>query len=458
MNVRQLIVLIVVSSSLYADTVPAGMPSRIASEAEVIVSGTPCVLIASDLPTVITSEAEAIQAIDRKSPIIAPEVFLKLEPKEIERRFLTLPEGVSCSIMAARNPSLYDDSSEWLKLLFGATEEVLLTQYSKVVAVDPLPSMTLGDIDDLYVREFGPVCSKSTSGAAASEGAVAVIAAETQESDLASRSAAEQKSGDLVHVGPTGLDALEFLRGATSSSAVAPGAVVQVASQFNALESMDPHSVAPLSCYPFDHTQGPRAAMPAAHALLLRQAMAGCYNAFQDLPLLHEAAPCGYLLWGNDTEKCEAFTALLRDQVHLRKVRIMAQWVRPEAWGASTELPLLQVFTAAPPTHSYGNCGGTELATLLVTAQYKAIAQLSALLAKYRGASVPLELTQVGQGVFGNEVSVLRSAMKAVADVLSQARRQGVVVVTTLHAHGKNDQLRAREILDAIDSPSRSSR
>src|SRR5262249_15563103 len=76
--------------------------------------------------------------------------------------------------------------------------------------------------------------------------------------------AATSKRGGLVYV-VLGLDSLQLAR-----CDLVAGGFTQVASQFNALEAVAPQP-SRLSSYPLDPTQGPRAVMPCAHALLRRQ-------------------------------------------------------------------------------------------------------------------------------------------------------------------------------------------
>ena len=69
-----------------------------------------------------------------------------------------------------------------------------------------------------------------------------------------------------------------------------------------------------------------------------------------------------------------------------------------------------------PDPGSYGE----KICTVLVEAQYRAIAQIAAMRSlRTKGERVNLHLTLVGQGAFNNPQSVLKSALKAVYETVS---------------------------------------
>lgn len=223
-----------------------------------------------------------------------------------------------------------------------------------------------------------------------------------------------------------GVDALILPR-----SPRARNAIVQVASQFNFLESENVYHNDILN-YIKDMTQGPRASMGSLSALLLRDAFfrfsdpnAGffvdtdCYKTGYFMP---------YQLSYKDQQRI-----LFRLRQNIGDLLILAQWGIPDTGDSE----MLQVFTAAPSYQGESgppspNSPGHGLCTLLVEAQYRAIAQIAALRSVEIGKNVPLHLTLVGQGAFKNPPGVMRDAFQAVYETVN-----GFDV--TVYFHGFND-------------------
>ena len=208
-----------------------------------------------------------------------------------------------------------------------------------------------------------------------------------------------------------GVDAFRFGEG---RAAFIEHAIQQVASQFNFLEAPSP-VYAPPSAYAADRTQGPRAALGCAAALLQRDARFKHAKVGRVQPLFASELLCSGYRGGyfEPTHLASAAAALRYLSAHVDELQILIQR------GASVFGPtLLQVFTAAPsfqsePRPARASVAG-ELASLLVVSQYKALGQLAVLLSHEIRESVPLHLTAVGQGVFNNPPEVLEEAWRAV--------------------------------------------
>ena len=231
-----------------------------------------------------------------------------------------------------------------------------------------------------------------------------------------------------------GVDAI-----ALPSAKATSGGIVQVASQFNALESMSKERAA-LSIYPFDPTQGPRAVMPCANALFQRDTIMH-YDAFEDV-MPDEATrkrfvQGGYVTWNKDPAEFQA--QLGANNENVQKLRILSMWTKPEL--ADTEV--LQCYTAAAPTSAYGNSGNKkqqdEIAEALVVEQYTAIAKMAVIRARETGQTVPLHLTFVGGGAFENDPKILQKAFKEVENIL-----QNENVELYIHAYRLQNEFREK--------------
>ena len=211
-------------------------------------------------------------------------------------------------------------------------------------------------------------------------------------------------------------------------------AVVQVASQFNFLESLGPYHM-PILNYFHDMTQGPQASLGSLAALFVRD------KAFQGAnpqPLFAHLPPSqyqhGYLYPHKmSPDEQHKFLSLLQEEGG--QLRILAQWGIPELASGK---PMLQVFTAAP-SYQYANHAPHEnslealICNFLVVSQYTAIAQLTVLRSLLIDR-VSLHLTLVGQGVFKNPRSVLQNALQAVMDIV-----QSYNVDVYIHGFSKKD-------------------
>lgn len=253
-----------------------------------------------------------------------------------------------------------------------------------------------------------------------------------------------------------GIDALKLYKFAHNES------IVQLASQFEALES-------PTKCHnsvinwPYDFTQGPKAALQSISASKHREA--ACLqgklpDAIKELldscivqdykgnnvPITKKYPDLyknGYLMLEeiNDNKmpktnklinginkiffqsyKKSAVFDMSKLKKHIKEnignLKFLSQWVKCE----NTDQTQLQAFSAAP------NCANlcfdnkrnktsnltTEICKIIVSEQYKAIAQVAAIRAAKTGNHQSLHLTLVGQEVFHNPPEVVKEAIKLV--------------------------------------------
>jgi hypothetical protein len=225
-----------------------------------------------------------------------------------------------------------------------------------------------------------------------------------------------------------GVDALIL----SSSDKYAENSIIQVASQFNFLESKTENYTG-IEKYIEDQTQGPRASLGSLAALMIRDfyfrdkdnnadffIFSGCYSGGYFMPYLK-----------NKTEQNRIYRAL---KTNIGNLRILAQWGIPYKGRP----PLLQIFTAAPSyqdsrTPDPGSVG-EKICQLLVEAQYRAVAQIAVMRSLVLGGRVNLHLTLVGQGAFNNPETVLKSALKAVHKTVACYN-----VDVYIHGYGDND-------------------
>lgn len=296
----------------------------------------------------------------------------------------------------------------WIEATFGKKETEILESLS---ALDGPPTWSLAEIESA----FNEAIKGLASGPAAA---------------LPTFTLVKGISVSYLHEYPLGRDS-----------------VVQLASQFNFLESPSTHRV-PVSDYLSDPTQGPRGSMEAAAAALHRTAAElrgrlpnALFDVLEgDVSLFYRN---GYLEPRKlAPEGLKTVNALVKK--NLQRMTILPQWVRCEATGAVQ----LQVFAAAPSFQGQPQPGigslEAQLCDTLVTAQYRAIAQLAVIRSIKSGATVPLHLTLVGQGVFNNPPSVLKNAFVEVAKVVKSFPNVKVFI----HAYNDDAQTKTRNALD----------
>lgn len=221
-------------------------------------------------------------------------------------------------------------------------------------------------------------------------------------------------------------------------------ALFQLASQFNALESPSPEYLARPAEYIHDNTQGPRAAVSAFGATLLRHysAPAGKTRFEQrtdkrQINLLSSVMPSslaeienGYLLPSNIHRAGEL---LIRLQDNFDKIKVGyhdnvsvtfgADWFGP----VRTQYKIDQVFTSSIAGGQYGSLGHgslRDIASVLLAAAYR-----GTLLAAAKNNQEFVVLTLIGGGVFGNPMGLITSAIRDAFRIAAAQSKNGMTVI-----------------------------
>ncbi len=253
-----------------------------------------------------------------------------------------------------------------------------------------------------------------------------------------------------------GIDALKLSESAEDCS------IVQVASQFNALESMSSSPTA-VKYWSYDKTQGPRASLQAVAAAKHRES-ADLQNKLPDAikELLEKCTlkegrkilikypnlyKNGYLqlLEIKSTEDLKILGDFLKNNIG--EFKFLSQWVKCERTGKKQ----LQVFSAAPSFQGdYVDWNANdektnllkEICDIIVSNEYESIAKVAAIRAHETGKSVSLHLTLVGQGAFNNPPEVIKNCIQKVKKELENAD-----VKVYLHGYNKKDCQKWENIL-----------
>jgi hypothetical protein len=207
-----------------------------------------------------------------------------------------------------------------------------------------------------------------------------------------------------------GVNVLEIAK-----SKLAIDSIMQVASQFNFLESTNTNYM-DITKYIYDKTQGPLASIASLEALILcdnavaKQKILGQQNGiFKDIPYIYKN---GYLMPWKITDGKEKEKILQHLTKNIGKLEILAQKSKPELGNG---IVLTQVFSAAPSFQGFRrplkNSLDDKFCMLLVPLQYACIAKLAAIQSVATGKRVNIHLTLIGQGVFKNRQEVINSAM-----------------------------------------------
>jgi hypothetical protein len=225
------------------------------------------------------------------------------------------------------------------------------------------------------------------------------------------------------------------------------GAIVQAASQFNALESAQFGLITPLGDWVRIQAQGAGVSLQALGAAALRCAAQERGRLCDSIwPLLSECNVGGLsivekypnlyrngylcLLEIRDLRDLEAFADYVEKNARYL-LRMQMQWVRCEESGTTQ----LQVFCAAPscqgvdwrrPDH-FTECY-KRISIALLRVQYRALAQMA------RISGRPLHLTSVGIGIFNNPTKALNEALKAVLEI-----SEGTEIQVFLHGYSIQD-------------------
>ena len=283
--------------------------------------------------------------------------------------------------------ALYADEN-WLKSILGTSEREITNDSFVMDPLTNTPSLEIGS------RKF-PIGDHKI-----------VSFSKLREQHLKNRSLAKNSGTRDSNLGVlkaeilTGIDALNLALEPSLSS----DSVIQVASQFNGLESPSPQFAARVEDYFLDRTQGPRAVMPTVASVLFRQVFLGEFNALKRTPL-KGLVKNGYLLWGISPP---AFDYTLLDSMQILANHDVSPELRDHRFT--------QVFSAAIPIDSYGNHGDLEvqeaLGYQLLARQYLAVGYIAAQKVKERLERVRIHLSLVGRGAFNNSTQLSSKVLK----------------------------------------------
>lgn len=236
--------------------------------------------------------------------------------------------------------------------------------------------------------------------------------------------------------------------------------IVQIASQFNALESVSDEPSA-VKYWIYDHTQGPRASLQSILACKHRES-AHLKNKLPDaikdllekcklkngksiLEKYRNLYKNGYLklfkiMSNEDLEILKNFLA-----ENIGDLNFLSQWVICN----ENNVKQLHVFSAAPSfqgdisksywTHNFNNSTENlrrqllkEISKIIVVSEYKALAQVAAIRSQITGKQASLHLTLVGQGAFNNSPEIVKEALMEIKKELKGAN-------VKVYLHGYNE-------------------
>ena len=251
---------------------------------------------------------------------------------------------------------------------------------------------------------------------------------------------------NAVHI-VQGVDAFQFGRG---KAEFLENSIVQVASQFNFLESTTSEYMA-ISSYKHDHTQGPRASLGCGAALLQRDSSFKGQDDCEIQPFfgeLRRLAPRsikgGYFMPSKIPDR-EMGRALEYVKEFCNDLKILPQY------GHSVFGPgMVQVFTAAPSFQDHLQAPKIkspvgQMCNLIAGRQYQAIGRLAAVISRHGDLRVPLHLTLLGMGAFKNPPEVMETAFKMLF-----AATRGFNVDVYIHAYNDADVTQVQGFLRAL--------
>lgn len=267
-----------------------------------------------------------------------------------------------------------------------------------------------------------------------------------------------------VFVKETGCDVLKLYESASD------GAIVQVASQYNALESVGSY-FSPVYEWSRDGTQGPRACLQAVVAAKHRES-AYLKNKLPDA-VSHILSNCkingvsinekynkvyehGYLQLYNIKDKNDL--KQLKDHIannnNIGSFGLNGQWVICE-----NNKKQFQIFMAAPSFQGawqdwskrdkQTNCF-REICRSLVVAQYKASAQIAVIKSISQSKQSELHLTRVGQSAFGNPPEIMTDCLNIVYDIVKDYNVK--VIVHEYHKDAWAENIRNSNLPEDLKS------
>ena len=215
------------------------------------------------------------------------------------------------------------------------------------------------------------------------------------------------------------------------------GAVVQVASQFNALESRGNY-FSPVKNWIGDGTQGPRCSLQDVIATKHRESaylkgklpdaikgiLESCQINGEKINEKHKIYSHGYLELDKIGEKSINDLKTLTNHIkqNIGNLGLNAQWVTCEDGKKQ-----FQLFLAAPSFQGHRidwkkNDERTkcfkEICKTLVVAQYKASAQIAVIKSINQNKQIELHVTRVGQSAFGNPKEIMTECLDTIYDTV----------------------------------------
>jgi hypothetical protein len=210
--------------------------------------------------------------------------------------------------------------------------------------------------------------------------------------------------------------------------------VIQLASQLNALEMINPNKTPDdgIEIYSNDRTQGPIAAMACAAGLFVRnynmiQNSESQFNTLEKIDIQHKN---GYLLWGNNPNNVldrinidNMLYIMIPCQIYTQVVGVSRK--RDEVINHFNKKLVHQIYSSAAPINKYGNGGNIEqqikINEYLLFSHY-----MGAILMAYilnfidrTNTRASIQLTLVGTGAFGININIVLNIIKTVCICLS---------------------------------------
>lgn len=302
-----------------------------------------------------------------------------------------IPESVSCTTAPLGNPAMFRTSG------ISNREVAFMNRFASI-----LKTQYMGNVQQLKVNTLGEI--RKVTGS------------------LKTNSVAFDKVKIIM-----GIDALHL-----ASMDIAKNGVLQVASQFNFLESTS-NAYTPISEYSNDWTQGPRASLSVPASLVIR-----------DFQFEKSDPSVGFFVSSNANYRGgyyvpspfvrEAFNEYLEISQNIEDLPILVQ----DGFDSLSNNLVTQIFCAAPSFQNAKAPDETSIQALicntLMSAQYEAAARVAVHKSLVTKAEVPLHLTLVGQGAFNNNKSAIMNGISKVISIIGSHN-----VKVYIHVYGQND-------------------